>query len=227
MALLATSKDPVFVKKIDLRIWLLRDEVESVLKERLKEKSKDDIDLSTLAEEYRSKPVELKVLEGGKGKEEEEKQKDQENSEDEKVVIRQCRPQLSLEKIYAGSLVISELNMSRIHFFSSGHFLEGQAIVIEFMIPQKFIINANVIYSHQFNPRSKIISTDKFSYRIAADFTFLKEGERTLLRKFVGSITPHIQKSEKMEKEEVEDETDVNISPDESNSDNPLPEQEA
>ena len=93
------------------------------------------------------------------------------------------------EKIHAGVVVISELEIGRIHFFSSVHFIAGQSIVIEFMIPQKFALNAEVLHAYEYNTEGRILSPDKFSYRVVADFTFLKKGERALLREFLQSIS--------------------------------------
>src|SRR5690606_19530112 len=73
-------------------------------------------------------------------------------------------------------------------------FTVGQSIVVEFMIPKRFSVNVDVAYCRAFNLKSRIISNQNFRYRVAAKFTFLKEGERTLLRQFIQSIEPEIQK---------------------------------
>ena len=97
--------------------------------------------------------------------------------------------------------------------FTDNKFVVGRSIVVEFNIPKKFVLNADVIYCSEYNLKNRIISDTKFSYRLAIKFTFLKKGERTLLRQFISSIEPDIDesaiaKTEKKEKKE-EDLDDV------------------
>ena len=200
MALLTAQ---TLVKKITLRIWPLREEIESVIKKQLEERPKDKIDLEALSGQYQCKEEtenaeygKLKVVEGGKGKTHVDNNK---HDSAQKIVLQQqCPTHIPPEKIHSGSVVISELSMDQIYFFSSTHFVEGQAIVIEFMIPQRFIMHADVVYSRPYSMRSRVISSQKYSHRIAATFTFLKEGERTLLRNFLKSILPIEKKTKRL-----------------------------
>lgn len=104
--------------------------------------------------------------------------------------ILQRVPVLDPEEITIGRAMLSEINMEKMFFFSERKFMEGQAIVIEFLVPKRFVLNAEVLYCVEFNMKSRIISKNKLPYRTIVKFTFLKEGERTLLREFVQSISP-------------------------------------
>lgn len=104
------------------------------------------------------------------------------------------RPPISQNKIYKGQAILSEIDMNGMNFFSNHRFVSGQSIVIEFLVPKRFIINADILFTRSFNMHSRIISEDRHPYRIATKFTFLRKGERTLLRNFVQSIEPDLSK---------------------------------
>lgn len=111
---------------------------------------------------------------------------------DEEVVILQRRPPIPEDQLFSGKTLLSEVYMDRIHFFCDESFLEGQSIVIQFQIPQCFALNADVMYCRRYGMKSRIISENKFLYRVAARFTYLRPGERTLLRRFLQSVEPNI-----------------------------------
>ena len=92
------------------------------------------------------------------------------------------------EKVALGKTILSEISMDRILFFCNHSFIEGQSIVIKFNIPQAFVVNADIKYCRPFNFKSRIISKNSYNFRVLADFTFLKPGERALLRQFIQSI---------------------------------------
>lgn len=110
------------------------------------------------------------------------------------VDVYQRRPKLSEDKLFSGTLILAELEMSHLYFFTNKQFTVGQSIVVEFMIPKKFSLNLDVAYCRAFNLKSRIISSQNYRYRVAAKFTFLKEGERTLLRQFIKSVEPDVKK---------------------------------
>lgn len=114
------------------------------------------------------------------------------SEESEAVNVIQRRPKLPEGKLFKGTTVLTELNMEEMYFFSNQTFLEGQSIVIEFLIPNKFILNADVFYSRPYNLKSRIIRDTNLIYRVAVRFSFLKPGERTLLRQFVQSVEPDL-----------------------------------
>lgn len=194
------SKDIVLIKKIYLNIWTLRDEVQAVITARA-EAGQGKVSVEDLIEEYKSRAsldskdnTTLEVLDGGKSEGAPEAQAESKEDEAEKtpssITVTQRRPNIPSEKLHNGTTILSELNMEEMYFFSDQNFLEGQSIVIEFLVPNRFVLNANVFYSRPYNRKSRIIRDKNFIYRVAVKFSFLKPGERTLLRQFVKSVGP-------------------------------------
>lgn len=109
------------------------------------------------------------------------------------VTLFQRRPTLPENKIYSGKTVMAEVGMDEIYFFCSTKLLVGQSIVIEFQIPKRFRLCAEIRYCRQYNMKSRIISENALPYRVVAKWTYLRSGERTLLRQFIESIEPVIQ----------------------------------
>ena len=223
------STDPVHIKKIALRIWSLKDEIKSVIRDRIKNSGEENLSIDDLMSEYRKKEdggaevIEL-VAKGdlemgedemaaaiagdveepapeeddaaaaaaamleGQGVPEEAAQEEDEDG----VRVIQRAPQFENEEITSGRTILAEIGMDRIFFFSNREFLTGESIVIEFVIPKKFVLNANIVFCREYNMKSRIISQNRMPFRIGADFSFLKEGERTLLRQFIYSIEPDI-----------------------------------
>lgn len=210
------STHPVLIKKINLRIWTLRDEIEAIVKERVESQGLENVDLSDLVNEYRKKELvterPLKLVDGEQVSEnedemlqamdapegeepladvdlpEEEKEAIQEN-----VKILRRKPTLPADKIFLGKAILAEVDMDHMYFFCSEKFYEGQSIVIDFNIPMRFVMNADVIYCRPYNMKSRIISANRLPFRVAIKFTFIKEGERTLLRKFISTIEPELE----------------------------------
>lgn len=228
-----SSTDPVLIKKISLKVWTLRDEVESRVREKVESLPEDaeDVDLSELRSAYTQKiagaPVDNVVeLKSGtdldnsedemmKAMQEvaaEEASSSEENSEAPEVATEGTvtslfnnqpasnvvelsteMPPLPEEKVFKGKTVLAEIGMDRIYFFSNKKFTEGQSIVIKFEIPKTFIMNADVLYCRPFNLKSRVISENNYQFRVMAKFSFLKEGERALLRQFLKSVEPEVQ----------------------------------
>lgn len=99
---------------------------------------------------------------------------------------------LDVSKQSPGVMILSDVNMDEILLFSKLPFEYGQAIVIEFLIPQYFVMGAEVIACNRYNLKSRIINPTRPEYRIRAKFNFQTVGERTLLRAFLKSIEPDI-----------------------------------
>lgn len=139
-----------------------------------------------------------------------EKQKDI----DHRVLTLKTRVKPHAEKLSSGLTFLSDINMKEMIFFSKHGYTPGQSIVLEFLIPQKFILSARVLQSKQFSLNSKIISANKPDYRILAEFTFIQDGERTQLRNFLKSIEPEIPPPPKRlsKKDEDEDDDDEDLS---------------
>jgi len=258
------STDPVLIKRIPLRIWHLRDEIEAIVKTRLiarKQSGEEDDSLSVddLVQEYKPKgplkdesseapaeggdaPAEggdapadeseaamaaaLEVIDGGEGEEEdgateeleaeaaEEAKEMVEGQTDEEIkksgVIVQRRPKLEQAAVIPATAILAEIDMDHMYIFSNHKFVPGQSIVVDFVVPKRFTVNADVYYCREYNMKSRIISDKKLPYRIAVKFTFLKEGERTLLRNFVTSIEPDLSAAKPVPKmnKAVEDDDD-------------------
>ena len=170
MTIFNTSKDPIALKKIPLRIWKLRDEVEWIIKSRM-EKATDKekgVTVEDLSKEY-SFPDPAK------------------KPEEKEFNL----PNLPIpSKITShGKAIISEINMEEIRFFCAQDYLIGTSLVIEFQIPKHFRLNGVVLDIKNYDIKSKLISEKKIPYRIAVKWTFLKTGERTLLRDFLQTVS--------------------------------------
>jgi hypothetical protein len=220
-----SSHHPVLVKKINLKIWTLRDEIEAIIQKRLEDQEGQEdqqCDVNDLIQEYKAKELvtekPLAIIDGEKisdGEDEmlqamqeaqeadetpelAEVKESKENSEiNEEIrqhveVLRRV-PDLAKDKIYSGKMLLAEIDMQYIYFFCEQKFFEGQSIVLDFQIPMRFVANANILYCRPYNMKSRIISANRLPYRVAARFTFLKEGERTLLRNFISSIEPTLE----------------------------------
>jgi len=115
------------------------------------------------------------------------------------------RPDLDDDQIAHGMLILAEINMEEARFFTTQKYTIGQSIVVEFLLPQIFILSAEIIQCMAFNISSKVIGVRKPAYRVLCKFTFIRPGERTLLRKFAKSIEPDpviVQKKQKVEEED-------------------------
>lgn len=246
------SGDPVLIKKISLRVWTLRDELEAVIEERAS-KGMENIAVEDLLKEYksigslaslaRSNEDEGTVKDASElddfGEDEMAKAIAQANAEEAAAaepasteeldpaqaellnelatntppvvenppnnilklevgldtsaganLIRQRIPQIPEEKVSHAKAILAEIYMEQMFFFSNKPFLDGQSIVIDFLVPRRFVLNASVTYCRSYNLKSRIISKNRLSYRVGVKFTFLKEGERTILREFTKSIEP-------------------------------------
>lgn len=262
------SNHPVLVKKIKLKIWSLRDEVEKVIEdskhlehdqlleelrsEYVPNSKKPDLVLvkSPMQEESEEESTEdsadneesAEISDDGEAtenpdseaeEEEEEAEADEENVEeqeesegedssqeesdsnqeeqtqgeeiletkesteetDSETKITITNPHVPEDKIAQGVCFLTDISMDAISFFSTKGFIHGQSIVIEFLIPTHFILNAEVMYTTNYNIGSRIISESRPSYRLMANWTFLKPGEKTLLRNFLKAIEPDLPKA--------------------------------
>lgn len=231
-----SSNDPVLIKKISLKIWSLRDEIESRIHDKLEEgTTSENVDLIQIRELYTSQKKTLpnnvlslkanseldtdedEMARAMAGVEEETEKPAEEPAPSESteapeqieaitnlisidqnlISISQNVPNISADKISQGKTVLSEIGMDKMFFFCNKSFTEGQSIVIQFCIPNSFIVNADILYCRPFNLKSRIISQNNFTHRALIRFNFLKEGERALLRQFILSIEPDLTKVSK------------------------------
>lgn len=112
-----------------------------------------------------------------------------------------------LDKISYGFSLLSDINMDSILTFTKDKFLHGQSVVMEFLIPQNFMMTAHVSYCHHYAIRSRVISSTKPDYRVQCRFDFSISGERDKLRSFLKSIEPTIPQAVKKPKKEAEDDS--------------------
>lgn len=127
-----------------------------------------------------------------------------------RLMARQ-KPNMDENRFHRGTVILSDLNMTNIGFFSSNQFYPGQSIVIEFNIPNSFIVSAEVVFCRNYNLKSKVISDTRCDFRALATWTFNATGERTFLRKFVASIEPDPPKEiivKTVKKQDDDDEED-------------------
>lgn len=264
------SGHPVEVKKISIRMWSLRDEIEAALERRMKECEAagiplfvDDIkafyklnmkapltdssnviplrgkasaeDINSLmeslkeedenlpeAEETKTPDEVIESLEAGETTETKDAPKAFNEAEEilaeqklQGVETKNPNPILErpfqrqapdLERISYGFCFLSDVHMESILAFTQGKFLQGQSVVVEFLIPQNFMMTADVTYCHYYALRSRIISSTKPDYRVQSRWTFALKGERETLRNFLKSIEPTVVEKKKTKKES-EDET--------------------
>jgi hypothetical protein len=240
------SSHPVEVKKISVRIWSLRSEIEAAIERRMKEceaagvplyiddikriynmnldasltdatnvlqfnktEGKDGVaDLMESAQE--AAPVDVSpesnpdnsTLEKADEVIAEQKVQGIDNKPNpilERPYVRQAP---DLDKISYGFCLLSDINMQSILLFTKDKFLFGQSVVIEFLIPQNFIMTADVVYCNHYAIRSRVISTTKPDYRVQCKFSFSVSGERDHLRNFLKSIEPTLTKKASQPKED-------------------------
>lgn len=223
------STHPVEVKKISIRLWTLRDEIEAAIGRRMKECEAagvplyiDDIkkfyqlnmnvplnhpdNVLPLApkkdEAAPATPDEAKAAptpEAGETFNQAEeiiadqKAKGLETTKPNPILDRPYQRQApDLDRISYGFTLLSDINMESILSFTKDKFLHGQSVVVEFLIPKSFMMTADVVYSHYYALRSRIISSTKPDYRLQCKFAFSIPGERDTLRSFLKSIEPNL-----------------------------------
>jgi len=231
MTIHKASKDPVLIKKIALKIWSLRTEIEEVLKVRIREAKKKDISpppIDDLVKEYQGNvsPQDIETIfknisptdenkedededenEDEEGENQEDSEEDNQEESDENVVLQRT-PNIPEEKVTRGKTLLSEISMEFLFLFSEDTFIEGRNVVVEFLIPKNFSLNAQVIHCRKHTMSSRIISEQKLPHRACFKFTFLKPGEKSLLRQFLLSIEPEkvaVQASEEKQSSDGED----------------------
>jgi hypothetical protein len=242
------STHPIEVKKISIRLWSLRDEIEAAIERRIKECEAAGVPLyiDDIKKFYNLKQpktpdnvVQLKpeIQEDGMASLMEELGEDAKNGESqeaapeeskslneaEEIIAEQTlqgletkkpnpilerpyqRQAPDLDKISYGFVLLSDINMENMLSFTKDKFLQGQSVTVEFLIPQNFMMTADVSYCHHYAMRSRIISSSKPDYRLQCRFAFAIPGERDTLRSFLKSIEPTIADKKKARKDEEDD----------------------
>lgn len=112
-----------------------------------------------------------------------------------------------LDKISYGFCFLSDINMEHLLTFTKDKYLQGQNVIVEFLIPQNFSMTAQIVYCHHYARTSKIISSTKPDYRVQCKFSYQRSGERDTLRNFLKSIEPMIPTVAKKPKKEAEEDS--------------------
>jgi hypothetical protein len=246
------SGHPIEVKKISIRLWALRDEIEAAIGRRMKECEAagvplfiDDIkrfynmnlqsplneqgnvlQLHAKTDEAESMANLMESLnEAEPEKTEEATGESKTFTEAEQILADQNKQGLEtkkpnpildrpyqrqapdLDKISYGFTLLADINMENILSFNKEKFLQGQSVVVEFLIPQSFMMMATVSYCHYYALRSRIISSTKPDYRLQCKFNYTIPGERETLRNFLKSIEPSVGPGSKKPKKDAEDDS--------------------
>jgi len=195
-----SSTDDVLIKKISLIVWSLRDEIESKIQQRIARgeiNPEDKVEFEKQIQEMRlqysktNSSAQVSATEPTAPSELSDQEMESLAMSDDDALNLNADSDINFipeEKVALGKTILSEISMDRILFFCNHSFIEGQSIVIKFNIPQAFVVNADIKYCRPFNFKSRIISKNSYNFRVLADFTFLKPGERALLRQFIQSI---------------------------------------
>jgi hypothetical protein len=243
------SGHPVEIKKISVRVWKLRDEIEAAIERRMREceaaavplfiedikrfynldmasplTEQDNVlqlrptqdegvnDLMESIAQDSGIPEEAAVIpevEGETGKTFVEAEKIMEEQNLQGLETKKPNPILErpyqrqapdMDKISYGFTLLSDLNMENSLCFMKDKFLQGQSVVVEFLIPKSFMVTGEVLYCHHYAMRSRIISSTKPDYRVQNKCTFAIPGEREALRNFLKSIEPTIVTEKKKPK---------------------------
>ena len=235
------SGHPVEVKKISVRLWGLRDEIEAAIERRMKECEAagvplfiDDIKkfynlnapatpdnvyqltpkasqedgmaslMESVADEAKAEaaPGESNLNNAEEIIAEQEIQ-GLETKKPNPILDRPYQRQApDLSKVSYGFTLLSDITMDNILSFTKDSFLQGQSVVVEFLIPQSFMMTADVSYCHFYAMRSRIISSTKPDYRLQCRFTYSIPGERENLRNFLKSIEPNVGDKKRAKKDE-------------------------
>lgn len=242
------SGHPIEVKKISIRLWTLRDEIEAALGRRMKEceaagvplyiedikkfynlihgeetpdnvislKKPSEDGMASLMEEISDEvkaedaSEENKVLNEAEEIVAEQTLQGLETKKPNPILERPYQRQApDLDKVSYGFILLSDINMEQMLSFTKDRFLQGQSVVVEFLIPQNFMMTADVTYCHHYARTSRIISSSKPDYRVQCRFAFSIPGERDNLRNFLKSIEPTLPQDKKKAKKESEDDLGI------------------
>ncbi len=230
------SGHPVEVKKISIRLWGVRDEIEAAIGRRMKEcdaagvplyiedikkfynlnyqstgnllrivpDPEADDQMASLMESISedvaeaAEEAESQTLSEAEGIIAEQASQGHETKKPNPILERPYQRQApDLDKVSYGFILLSDINMETMMSFTKDKFLHGQSVVVEFLIPQQFMLTADVTYCNHYAMKSRIISSTKPDYRIQCKFSFALQGERENLRNFLRSIEPTIKPAKK------------------------------
>jgi hypothetical protein len=234
------SGHPIEVKKISIRLWSLRDEIEAAIGRRMKECEAAGVplyidDIKRFYNIGAESPIPDNVLTLARPNEDgmtslmesigDEVKAEGNLNEAEEIIAEQTlqgletkkpnpilerpyqRQAPDLDKVSYGFAFLSDINMETILNFTKEKFLQGQSVTVEFLIPQNFMMTADVTYCHHYARTSRIISSTKPDYRVQCKFSYSIPGERDQLRSFLKSIEPTLGPDKKKSKKDSEDDS--------------------
>ena len=223
--LLNKSNHPVEVKKVKVRIWTLRSEIEAAVAKKMETSKEQAVNIDDIKEFYQTHiPTHI-----------EEEIVSEESSSDNSEIAQKTEEALSEEKnesgenqksdgesedkpferiipnedlIYHGEVLLSDVHMERIMLFTNQKFIQGQNIIIQFLITSPFIISGEVKKVIHYARNSKIIKETRLDHRIQFDCSLLFPHERSNLREFLMSIEPTIPTAPKKLKQQEDSDDD-------------------
>lgn len=250
--IIGKSNHPVTVKRIEVKVWRLRDEIEEAIAKRLVDTNSDihNVDIEDIKafysqnisdedntadsseldssgnpmdddamemlqamnapEEDDAEAAALAMLEGQGLKPEVEKMAEaimEDDSEGaDQIDFKRLPPHQ--DKVSPGFTLLSDINMHEVLVFTKESFTHGSSIVLEFQIPKKFVMSAEVIKCVNISRNSKIISETRPKFRVQAAFKYLHKDEKETLRAFLESIEIDIPPSPKKFKRISEEDED-------------------
>jgi hypothetical protein len=161
--ILNKSTHPVQVKKVSLKTWKLRDEIEHLISLRVTpDQSTPDI--------------------------EDIKNYFDPNNKEQNLEFNREAPASTV----SGEMILSDISMSGVLIFSEEKYTPGQNIGLKFNIPKSFILTAQIDNCLYQGRKSKVIGINKYHYRLQCVFEFKYESEKDALRDFLKSIEPDI-----------------------------------
>ncbi len=108
-----------------------------------------------------------------------------------------------------GFTLLSDIQMDKLLFFTNKNYIQGQNVIIKLNVPKPFSLIVEVLMSSHIGRKSKIISPNRFDYRVAGRILYKFEGERSRLREFLKAIEPEIpEPPKKLKRPEAEDDDD-------------------
>lgn len=173
-SILNKSTHPVHVKKVSLKTWKLRDEIEHLIANRVND-SEESPNIEDIKEYF--------SYDAGDAEEEPQVIIDDPNS---------FKREVPTDKAAGGQMILSDINMENVLIFSEVSYTPGMNIGITFDIPRSFILTARVDNCINLARKSRIISNNKFHYRLNCAFEYKYESQRENLRKFLKSVEPDI-----------------------------------
>lgn len=222
--LLNKSNHPVEVKKVKVLIWTLRSEIEAAIGKQLKENA-ENVDISEIQTFYNThipSEIEEEIMEEDSESSDAEVAKLTEEvlTETEKTEtdIKTEEPTKKPEPfkrsipddalISHGEVLLSDIHMDKLMLFTNKRFVQGQNIVVQFLITKPFFISGEIMKTVNFSRNSKIIKETKLDHRVQIKCNLLFPEERSTLRVFLKSIEPDIPAKPKKLKAKNDNEDD-------------------